>query len=63
MGSRTSQEFLNLMPNVQSVDGRIEKFELHQIKHFLFAKDHVKGQKDKLQTGERYLQTRCSTKY
>lgn len=38
-----SKQFLNLTPNVQSVEGRIDKFDSIKFGHFFSAKDPIKG--------------------
>lgn len=38
-----SKQFLNLTSNVQSVEGRIDKFDSIKFEHFFSAKDPIKG--------------------
>ena len=52
-----------MTPNIQSIEERTEKFDSIKFKHFFSVKDPIKGYKDKLQTGEKYLQTTYPTKY
>ena len=37
------KKFLNLTSNVQSVEGRIDKFDSIKFEHFFSAKDPIKG--------------------